>query len=50
MRKNSQQTVERDRLQAAELIISDRCLVCGRDSKGKAICTDPNCAAELALG
>jgi hypothetical protein len=28
----------------------DRCMVCGREANGKAICADPNCAHELALG
>lgn len=28
----------------------DRCIVCDRETNGKAICSDPNCAAELALG
>lgn len=26
----------------------DRCIVCSRPSRGKAICSDPRCAEELA--
>ena len=28
----------------------DRCIVCNRPSKGKAICSDARCAQELARG
>lgn len=51
MRKMPQHKVEGERAPSMWQIASnDRCLVCGRQSNGKAICPDPNCASELALG
>lgn len=51
MRKRPQQKVEGERGPSMwEGTSNDGCIVCGRQSNGKAICPDPNCASELALG
>lgn len=51
MRKSRLQEPEEEQNQNVwEPQSDDRCLVCGRETNGKAICTDPNCAAELAMG
>ncbi|MFZ5816215.1 MAG: hypothetical protein ACOY93_13105 [Bacillota bacterium] len=48
MRENRQRRPEAER--GSDPWEENRCLVCGRESNGKAICSDPNCAVELALG
>lgn len=51
MRNNRRHRPEGERIQNVwERATDDRCLVCGRQTQGKAICADPNCAAELAMG
>lgn len=51
MRRNRLRSSEGERPQNVwESGAQDRCLVCGRETNGKAICSDPNCATELALG
>lgn len=50
MRKNQAQKPEDERIKNVwDPQDEQRCLVCGRKSNGKAICSDPNCAAELAM-